>query len=74
MRRQRFRFEFRMKLAAEEPGVLGRFDDLDVLAVGRAAADAESGIGERVFVFAIEFVPVPVSLGNLGCAVGAEGG
>ena len=40
MRFERFRFEFRMELAAEKPRVLGRFDDFDVIFVGRAARDS----------------------------------
>src|SRR5882762_9941466 len=68
MRGQRLGLEFGMELAAEEPGMLRRFDDLDVLAVGRAAGDAESGIGERLFVLAVELVAVAVALGNLRCA------
>ena len=43
MRRERLGLEFWMELAAEEPGVIGHFDDLDVHAVGSAAGDAETG-------------------------------
>ena len=38
-------FEFGMKLAAEEPGVFGGFDDFDVIFVGGAAGDAEASVG-----------------------------
>src|SRR6266581_8098159 len=74
MRLEWLGLEFRMELAAEEPGMLRRLDDLHVVAVGRAAGDTESGIGERLFVFAIELVAVPVALVDFGCAVRAEGG
>ena len=37
MRRQRLRFEFRMKLAADEPRMIRRFDNFDVNAVRRLA-------------------------------------
>ena len=74
VRSQRLRLELGMELAAEKPGMPWRFDDLHVLAVGRAACDAEPGIGERLFVFAIELVAVAVALGDLGSAVRAECG
>ena len=74
MRGQRLRLKLRMELAAEEPGMLRRFDDFDVFAVGGAARDSESGIGERLFVLAVELVAVAVTLGNLRGAVRAEGG
>ena len=71
MRREWLRLEFRMKLASEEPGMLRCFDDLHVFTIGRTAGDAETGIGQRFFVLAIEFVAVTVALGNVGCAVRA---
>ncbi len=74
MRGQRLRLELGVELAAEEPGMFRRFDDLHVLAVRGTASYAESGIRERFFVFAIELVAVPVALGDFGCAVCAEGG
>ena len=70
MRRERLRFEFRMELAADEPGMIGHFDDFDVHAVGRAAGDAESGARQRLLVLAIEFVAMAVALGNFERAVG----
>ncbi len=42
---ERLGFEFGMELATEEPGVLGGFDDFDVIFVGSAAGDAEAGVG-----------------------------
>ena len=41
MRRQRLGFELGMKLAAQEPRMVGDFDDLHVAAVGRAPGDAQ---------------------------------
>ena len=40
MRFERLGFEFGVELAAEEPGVIGGFDDFDVIFVGGAAGDA----------------------------------
>ena len=62
VRGQGLGFEFGVELTAEEPGVVGGFDDFDVDAVGSASGDAEAGAGERVFVFAIEFVAVAMAL------------
>src|SRR5579875_162893 len=65
--------EFGMKLAADEPGMVGNFDDFDVHAVGSFAGDAEAGSGQRLFVIAIEFVAMAMTLGNFGLAVGFGG-
>ena len=54
--------------------MLRRFDDFHVFAVGRAAGDAKSGIGQRLFVLAVELVTVPVPLADFGGAVSAECG
>ena len=70
MRRERFRFEFGVELAADKPRMVGHLDDFDIGAVRRAAGDLETGGGERRFVFAIEFVAMAVALGNFGLAVG----
>ena len=45
VRRERFGFEFGMKLAADEPRVIRNLDNLHIDAIGRAAGDAEAGIG-----------------------------
>src|SRR5229473_3821855 len=71
MRDQRFGFEFGMKLAAEKPGVIRQFDDLYEIAVRRIAADFHSVGGERLLVFPVELVAVPVPLGNFLRAVHA---
>ena len=43
MRLERLGLEFGVELAAEEPGMVGSFDDFDVIFVGRAAGDAQAG-------------------------------
>ena len=74
MRLEGLGFEFGMELAAEEVGVAGNLDDLDVGRVGRGAADAQAGAGEQRFVLAVELVAVAVALADFGCpAVGAGG-
>jgi len=70
MRLEGFGFEFGVKLAAEEPGVLGRFDDLDVIFVGGAAGDEQAGAGQSFLVVAVEFVAVAVTLADFCFAVG----
>ena len=67
-------FEFGVELAAEEVGMAGDLDDLDVGLVGRGARDAQAGAGEQGFVLAVELVAVTVALADLRCpAVGAAG-
>ena len=72
MRFERLGFEFGVELAAEEPWMVGRFDDLDVIFVGSAAGDAEAGAGQNFFVVTIEFVAMAVTLADFGFAVGAS--
>jgi hypothetical protein len=74
MRSQRLRLKLRMKLAAQEPRMLRRFDDLHILPIRRPAGDAKTGIGQRFFVLAIELVAVTVTLTDFGCFVCAERG
>ena len=64
MRLERLGLEFGMELAAEEEGMVGNLDDLDVGAVGRGAGDAHAGAGEQRFVFAVEFVAMAVALAD----------
>src|SRR6266571_7712474 len=71
MRLEWLGLEFRMELAAEEPGMLRRLDDLHVVFVRRASRDAQSGWGKNFFVFSVELVAVPVALADLELAVGA---
>src|SRR5208282_1434900 len=73
MRLERGGLEFGMELAAEEPRVVGVFDDFHVHAVGRAPGDAESRRHQRLFVLRVELVTVAMPLGNFRGAVGARG-
>ena len=73
MRRERLRFEFRMKLAAKKPRVVGCFDDFDVVFVGGAAGDAEAGVRQSFLVIAIEFVAVAVAFADFEFAVSFGG-
>jgi len=50
----RFALEFRVKLARDEEWMAGEFDDLDELAVGREAAENETGLLEFVAVAVVE--------------------
>ena len=56
VRGQRLGLKFRMELAAEEPRMVGGFDNLYVNTIGRAPGDAKAGARQGIFVFAIEFV------------------
>jgi len=42
MRLEGLGFEFGMELAAEEPGVIGRFNNFDVVFVGSSASDSQA--------------------------------
>src|SRR6185369_2224353 len=70
MRFERPGFEFGVELAAEEPRVLGGFDDFDVVFVGGATGDAKAGGDEDLFVVAVEFVSVTVTFADFQLAVG----
>src|SRR5271157_100034 len=70
MRLQWSGFELGVKLAAEEKGMAGEFDDFDIGRVGGGAADAQAGAGEQRFVLAIEFVAMAVALADFCRAVG----
>jgi len=61
MRLEGLGLEFGVELAAQEPRVIGSFDDFDVGSVGRGAGDVEAGAGQQRFVFAVEFVTVTVT-------------
>ena len=66
--------ELGVELAAEEVGVAGDFDDLDVGLVGSGAAEAQAAAGEQGFVLAVELVAVAVALADFGCAAVGAGG
>src|SRR5882672_10894508 len=72
VRHERLRFKFRMELASEKPRMLRRLDNFHVLAVGRASGDAETGIGQRLFVFAVEFIAVAMAFADFGRAIRTE--
>jgi hypothetical protein len=71
MRRERLRFEFRMKLNANEPGMIFQLDDFNVNAVWSLTSYFESGVDQSGFVVAIEFIAVAMALGNFELAIGA---
>src|SRR5437016_8542565 len=62
---QRLRLEFRMELAAEEPWVVWRLDDFDVILIRRASRDAQARGDHCPFVVAIKLVAMPVPLADL---------
>src|SRR5215472_172810 len=59
------RFEFRMELAAYKMRMVWKFDNLNVSSIRRRSGDTHSGSRHRLFIFAIEFVPMPVALADL---------
>ena len=73
MRLKRLGFELGVELAAEEEGVGGDLDDLDVGGVGSGAGETETAAGEDGFVLAVELVAVAVALADFGGAVGLGG-
>ena len=48
VRLERLGLELGVELAAEEVGMAGDLDDLDVGGVGRGAGEAEAGAGEQL--------------------------
>src|SRR6266850_3936503 len=76
MRRQRFRFEFGMKLAREEPRMIiaREFDNFDKLLIGRNAAEHQTALLQLFAKGRIEFVSMTVTLADLrGAAVNFAG-
>ena len=69
MRLERLGFELGVELAAEEEGVSGDLDDLDVGGVGGGSGETEAAAGEDGFVLAVELVAMAVAFGDLGGAV-----
>src|SRR5262249_274839 len=70
---ERLGLELGVELDRQIPRVARQLDDLDELAVERAADDTETGIGERFFVRAVELVAMPVTLVGDILAVEPEG-
>ena len=62
VRRERLRFELRMELDRDVPGMRRQLDDLDEFPVERPADDLQPLIRQRLLVEAVEFVPMPVAL------------
>ena len=62
MRRERLRLELRMELHRDVPRMRRQLDDLDELAVERAADDLQPVFGQRLLVEAVELVAVAVTL------------
>src|SRR5215813_2796429 len=73
MRFERARFEFGMELAAQEPRVIGRLHDFNVVFVGSAASDAKPRRDQDFLVVAIEFVAMPMPLADFELAVSFSG-
>src|SRR5579884_4073049 len=73
MRLQRLRFELRMELAAEIPGVILEFADLDIGGVRRLSRDAQAVAGKPLLEIAVELVAVTMALADLRRAVGLRG-
>src|SRR5208337_210770 len=69
MRLQRLRLKLRMKLAADEVRVIGQLDHLDISSVRCGPGNPQARSRERVFVFAVEFITVPVALADLKLAI-----
>jgi len=65
--------ELRVELTAEEPGMIRRFDDFHVMAVGRSPSDFQAGADQGRLVIAIELVAMAVALADVELAVGAMG-
>src|SRR5581483_4032744 len=64
---ERFRFEFGMELAPEEPGmfVAQKLHDLDELAVGGDAAKNQTAFRQRFAIGRIEFVTMAMAFADL---------
>ena len=69
MRFEGLGLEFGVELAAQEPRVIGSFDDFDVVFVGGAASDSKTRGDKSFLVFAVELVAVAMALADIGGAV-----
>ena len=67
------RLEFRMELAAQEPGMSGDLDDLGEAPVRGGAGDPETLLNKRLLELIVEFVAVAVALADLRLPVGRAG-
>src|SRR5580765_4990627 len=73
MRLQRLRLELRMELAAEEIGMVGNFNYLNICSVRGCSGDAEAAAGQHRFILAVEFITVAMALTDLHCAISFAG-
>ena len=64
MRLERARFQFGVKLHADEPGVIGEFDGFRQQPVGRNAGEDQALFLEPGAIGGVDFVAVAVALGN----------
>src|SRR5262249_39597007 len=64
VRFERARFEFRMKLDADEPGMILAFDNFRQHAVGAHAAEFQSRRLKFFAIFGVHFVAVAMALGD----------
>src|SRR6185437_16301675 len=69
MRLHRFRFELRVELAAEEPGMIRDLADLDVGPIRRLAGESQAVLSKNLLVLTIELITVPVAFANRRNAV-----
>src|SRR5579862_693479 len=65
VRSERARFQFGMKLHANEPRVIVVLDDLGQEPVGRVSRKAHAVLGQTVLVTGIALLAVALALGNL---------
>ena len=70
MRQQRLGPEFGMELAGQEPGVIGKLDDLYEAPIGGLAGDPQTPFDQVLGQGTVHLVPVPVPFGNLQDAEG----
>src|SRR6266849_5260115 len=70
MGRQRFRFEFGMKLATEKPGmfVARQLNNLHEFSVRRDAAENQAALLQRRSIDGIEFIAMTMTLADLSHA------
>ena len=66
MRSKRIGFEFGVELYADEPRVIGNFDDLGQHSVGREAGEHQAMLLQLAAVADVHFVAVAVTLRDEG--------
>jgi hypothetical protein len=65
--------EFRVELAAYHPGVVGQFADLNQSVVGGSTAVNHACLMQRLTVFVVKFIAVPVAFLYQGLTVSPGG-